>query len=369
MGDPTTGGLLGARRCGGHMSPPPSAEFQVRFLRDLQRILEEGSFTATYKFALLHALADLCVQDGDDSGDPLPLRVRRIAERFVELYWRQTVPWPGSAEAVVLAQHTGSRAEILRRVRQARARYGDRLDGLRSAENEWEALTVHVDRVVRRMPLWRLQRVGKEVRTVLYDHKLQGRGEDARIVLKPGIGYCFRTFHPLVLELARGGWVRFVRRLNPGVLGEKVELGEFLFGAPRAPLGALRDPLLAVQDGRCFYCGGRLDGSAHVDHFVPWARYPVDLGHNFVVAHDRCNSNKSDHLAAVEHLANWSRRNARAEYALRGVFDQVGMPQDIVASNRITRWAYRQVAERRGLVWVRDRELVPLEGEWETILP
>ena len=44
----------------------PSAEAQVRFLRDLQRILDEGSFVATYKFALIHALADLAVERGDD---------------------------------------------------------------------------------------------------------------------------------------------------------------------------------------------------------------------------------------------------------------------------------------------------------------
>ena len=48
------------------MIPPPDAAFQVRFLQQVQRILAEGSFVATYKFALLHALADLAVLKGDD---------------------------------------------------------------------------------------------------------------------------------------------------------------------------------------------------------------------------------------------------------------------------------------------------------------
>ena len=39
----------------------------------LQRILSEGNFVATYKYALLQALADLAVLKGDDSGAPLPL--------------------------------------------------------------------------------------------------------------------------------------------------------------------------------------------------------------------------------------------------------------------------------------------------------
>ena len=52
------------------MSPPdPTA--QVEFLTKLQQLLAEGQFTASYKFALLLALADLSVELGDDSGEPL----------------------------------------------------------------------------------------------------------------------------------------------------------------------------------------------------------------------------------------------------------------------------------------------------------
>jgi hypothetical protein len=38
-----------------------SADEQLAFLRQLQRLLDEGSFVASYKYALLHAIADLCV--------------------------------------------------------------------------------------------------------------------------------------------------------------------------------------------------------------------------------------------------------------------------------------------------------------------
>lgn len=49
---------------------PPTPEEQVRFLRNVQRLLAEGQFTASYKFALVHALADLAVLRGDDTGAP-----------------------------------------------------------------------------------------------------------------------------------------------------------------------------------------------------------------------------------------------------------------------------------------------------------
>lgn len=67
----------------------PTPEEQVQFLRNIQRLLAEGSFVASYKFALLQALADLAVLKGEDSGAPLDLYTKDIAAKFVELYWRQ----------------------------------------------------------------------------------------------------------------------------------------------------------------------------------------------------------------------------------------------------------------------------------------
>lgn len=40
----------------------PTPEDQVEFLQNLQRLLSEGLFTATYKYALLLALADIAVE-------------------------------------------------------------------------------------------------------------------------------------------------------------------------------------------------------------------------------------------------------------------------------------------------------------------
>jgi HNH endonuclease len=61
-------------------------------LSKLQRLLSEGDFTATYKFALLISLADLAVEIGADDGATLLLTNRQIAQRFVQLYWRHSMP-------------------------------------------------------------------------------------------------------------------------------------------------------------------------------------------------------------------------------------------------------------------------------------
>jgi hypothetical protein len=57
-------------------------------------------------------------------------------------------------------------------------------------------------------------------------------------------------------------------------------------------------------------------GDVAVDHFVPWRRYPFDLGHNFVLAHPTCNGRKGDRLAAVDHLRRWDERNRNRLYEL-----------------------------------------------------
>jgi hypothetical protein len=62
------------------------------------RLLDEGMFVASYKFALLLALADLSIEEGNDSRSPLTLTTDAIAEKFIQYYWRQVVPYPSAGQ-------------------------------------------------------------------------------------------------------------------------------------------------------------------------------------------------------------------------------------------------------------------------------
>jgi hypothetical protein len=93
----------------------------------LQRLLAEGLFSATYKYALIAALADLSVESGDDSGGPLPLSTFAIAEKFVEYYWRHAMPYATANGGRVLRQNTGQPAKIVTLVEAARRQHGDSL--------------------------------------------------------------------------------------------------------------------------------------------------------------------------------------------------------------------------------------------------
>src|SRR5579864_5380778 len=98
--------------------PIPTPEEQVQFLRNIQRLLAEGLFVASYKFALVHALADLAVLKGEDTGAPLDLDTKDIAAKFVELYWRQCRPFQtgGESSGIVLNQNTGRQAAIISQI-------------------------------------------------------------------------------------------------------------------------------------------------------------------------------------------------------------------------------------------------------------
>jgi hypothetical protein len=55
----------------------PSPEHQIEFLSQMQRLLSEGLFVAAYKYALLMALADLCVEQGQDDDGSLQISTQR----------------------------------------------------------------------------------------------------------------------------------------------------------------------------------------------------------------------------------------------------------------------------------------------------
>jgi len=348
----------------------PSAEEQVRFLLNLQRLLEEGSFVATYKHALLLSLADVCVEKGDDRGGKLRVSTHELAEKFITYYWRQAIPYhpPGVDQAgTVLKQNTGRQAAVISAVSKARETYGGSLAQLKKNPRAWESLKRNVAETIRVMPLWKLQTVGGQKLEFLYNAV---RGEGAVIELKEGVCYCFRLFYGLIHELVRGAWLRFVRSIkeNKPLLGNASDLSDFMFGSGRVSLEVYRPILIEYQRGGCFYCQRSLRDRSEVDHFIPWSRYPVDFGHNFVLAHGACNAKKADRLAAVEHLEKWCNRNEEYGDELAVAFRERNIVHDQQASWRVTSWAYEQAHTAGSLVWKQNDELVALTPEWRALL-
>ena len=217
--------------------------------------------------------------------------------------------------------------------------------------SQWRATIRGVGQIIQTMPLFRLQLLrGDQRLPFLYDEELV----NGAIHLKPGVAYCLRKFSTLIGALARNGWLREVRDnpRNAHAMGVTQSLENFLFGDERVPLARVRDVLLPLHEGRCFYCGDRLRDAMHVDHFVPWTLYPSNLGHNFVLADRRCNEDKSDLLADVSHLRRWCARNENSGQQLAEAFAAHGILADLDASRGIARWAYERAKVTNSVTWL-----------------
>jgi len=338
------------------------AAAHLAFLQDLQRLLDEGQFVASYKFALLMAITELCLEREPAEDGTLRLHLRDLAARIIEVYWPQVAPFRGEA---ALHQNTGKPAAILRHVALAREGRGTLAEARRS--RKWDALVGQVARHIEKMPLFKLQVVGGGPRTFLYEHRL----DYGAVTLNPGVAQSFRALNPIVVALVQMAWIRYLHRVpaNRAIIGADSDLATFLFGSERNVLKMLREPLRDLQAARCFYCRRKIPKGGDIDHFIPWARYPRDLGHNFVLAHAKCNASKSDFLADIPHLAAWSERNERDRNSLSEIFEGVKILHDEPTTLRVAGWAYESTAAAKGMVWrARESKPRPLGQGWREIL-
>jgi 5-methylcytosine-specific restriction endonuclease McrA len=244
--------------------------------------------------------------------DELEISVRSIATKFIELYWRQSYEFvagrPGT-RAGVLVQNLGEQAAVINAIRAFRRDAGPAAASLAAARHlrQFPALVTEVARTVKAQPLRYLQNFGGQTDPFLYQP-----GRPGFLLLRPGVARCLQRFQTLIQQLARSHWIAHVKsnRRNTDFLGEASDLESFLFSATRTALIEYGVRLRKLTGASCFYCSRSLSVGADVDHFVPFATYPRDLGHNFVLAHPACNRSKSDSLAGYEHLAGWTAMTA-----------------------------------------------------------
>lgn len=360
-----------------------AARGAVAFAEKVLELLDEGRYTATYKYAVLLAMIDLCLDHADRSGEPPSvLTTPELAARVVELYWPHAAPYPDHPPARVLRQNVGGQAEIVAAVADFRARHAPVAatpwKARSAAPREYERLVRFVEWKLVQMPLPRLQTMGTATEEFIYrihwtravrraevQAYQEGRASDFdnRVVLLPGVGQYLRDLNGLLRPLIHRKWVEMVAAVN-GL--PEMRLQEFLFGKDRVDTGPVRAPLWELQERRCFYCGGRIREpvGAVVDHFIPWARYADDGLDNLVVADDRCNGWKSASLAASDHVARWAARFSPGPTAagLEAVASTTGWIRDVRRTHGAGRAIYLGLPET-AMLWLRRKEFVPLDRE------
>ena len=357
-------------------------------------LLDEGTFTATYKYAVLLGLIDLCMENTSRTGEaPELLTTRQLAEKVLEIYWPQSLPFHVDSfpEPAVLTQNRGApntQAAVLRAIVKFRRKYAPDpsapLPRARRAAPDWfERLVRSVEWKLIQMPLPRVQYFGSVHDEFLYSiawdrdvrrgevsayQRGEGGSFDNRIHLRSGVGEHLVLLNGLLRPLIHRQWAAMVASMNEL---QEARLEAFLFGPRRLPLDPVRSGLRELQGNRCFYCDDRLQRSGRqrpeVDHFIPWARYPNNAIENLVVAHERCNGWKRDFLAASEHVGRWRERfgpEMRTAPELEEVAEKARWESAPQRSMSVTRAIYLRLSPDVQL-WKRGREFV--EGEPEVL--
>lgn len=344
----------------------PTAEEHLAFLVKLQRLLSEGDFTATYKFALLMALADIAVERGHDDVRPLEISMRDIAEKFVDYYWQQTMPYKAvgldndkiNESSGVLRQSTSSDAKVTMKIQKFINKFGSL--GRAKRSSEFKRLVTEVSSTVSGQPVKCFQNIGGGTDDFVFERTRGG------VVLKPRVSSHLRKFHSLILHMARDGWIRHIRKIksNIALLGRNDDLHSFLFESSRQALVVVSRNLSKLFNKRCFYCAGRISDTPDVDHFIPFSMYGRDIAQNFVLAHGSCNRSKSDALGAKPHLENWLEQLNRHEDDI----DQIGLDAGIISDQNtilsVAKWSYQHGYDTGSHAWVRKGTFEPIGKEY-----
>ena len=319
------------RRRGANTSPESAATPDaIAFGEKVVALLEQGAFNATYKYAVLLSLMDVCLEQADEAGTaPRIVHPRTLATRVVELYWPHASVYgaAGADQAIVLRQNRGGQAEIVTLIQRFHAETsGGSHEPLARARARnplaYRRLVEEVTWKLVEMPLPRLQRFGRDVDAFLYEldwndevrrRDYNSGAIDQTLRLRPAVADHLIRLAGLLRPLVQRLWIEHVVALNRAALprlAEESDLEAFLFGATRTGLGPIKNDLRELQNNACFYCLKSLSAAADVDHFLPWARHPDNGIYNLVAAHPRCNNRKRDFLAAAPHVQAWTRRFA-----------------------------------------------------------
>lgn len=175
-------------------------------------------------------LLDLSLERTERTGaPPETVTTRQLAEKAIELYWRETAPFDPGASAPILRQNRGGQAEIVGLILRFRWRHApDPSTPLWQARAGsppgFETLARAVEWKLIEMPLPRLQVLGSAVHDFIYvpawgasariaevrRYQQGGGGFDNRLLLKPGVGRYLHQLNGLLRPLLHRQWAAMV---------------------------------------------------------------------------------------------------------------------------------------------------------------
>lgn len=257
--------------------------------------------TSTYKFALLKSILDNLLNNMPGENGQL-IFYSDLFAKFAESFWNLVVKYHLHQQKPTAEGKTSKIEQIFGEA----IKINPVLENLEFASIEENTRTQLTQKVQAECK--------KYVLGALYGDfggKLYGFDQNGNFITLSQGTYEFLLKYKVELEkLNYYAWAKFLEKTNEeNVLFHLLSKLELSL-PERTPLEIYRNILFSeFEECNCFYCGKKLSGKIHVDHFIPWSLVKEDKLWNFVLSCPECNIKKSNILPPQNTIARILERN------------------------------------------------------------
>lgn len=257
--------------------------------------------TSTYKFALLKSILDNLLNNTPGENGQL-IFYSDLFAKFAESFWNLVVKYHLHQQKPTAEGKTSKIEQIFSEA----VKINPILENLEFASIEENTKLKLIQKVQAECK--------KYVLGALYGDfggKLYGFDQNGNFITLSQNAYEFLLKYKIELEkLNYYAWAKFLEKINEeNVLFHLLSKLELSL-PERTPLEIYRNILFSeFEECNCFYCGKKLSGKIHVDHFIPWSFVKEDKLWNFVLSCPECNIKKSNILPPQNTIARILERN------------------------------------------------------------
>lgn len=257
--------------------------------------------TNTYKFGFIKALLDSVFSHAINN-DGLHLTYNAVFEKFAENYWNLVVKY-NLKQMKETARASCTRIE---KIFHEAVEDNPILASVEfSAINEMQKKKI-VRAIAAECRKYVVGALYADFQGKLYSFDLFADG----LTICPHAVHFMMRYKTEIERLNYYAWAKYLEEVNSGSvltnLIDKLELAT----PRRKDLSIYRQILHEeFEVNTCFYCGRKLSGVSHVDHFIPWSFMKDDKLWNFVLACPSCNERKNDRLPPIELVNRIEQRN------------------------------------------------------------
>lgn len=266
---------------------------------DFTHILTKDKKDNTYKFALARFLLDYINSKKEDR----KISYQQIAEAFLKYYWNQIIVYK------IKQDFKDKKQPMIVKILNEKA--GDRnefYETFLKNKNNKALKKELIDDIFKYCLADVIPRFQRE--NNIYEHNAvlakNGRRynlpekSERFIILKDEAVNEIRNHSKLLYETLILEWAKFLEKAN--FTPKLIRKIEHISDPRRNSLQKYKNILLENND-TCFYCGKKLTGNIHVDHFIPWSYVFEDELWNLVLSCDECNLKKGCSLPPRKYVS------------------------------------------------------------------